>query len=282
MPVSARTVQLMPVGIRPLRVSRLTEVTSTMLRITLTGAALDAHTDQAGNVTPAFSSPGFDDDVRLLFPYPGDLTPVLPEIEHGRVTFAPGRRPIARAYTVRRFDPTTRELDIDIVLHGTGVASTWASTASVGDVMYVVGPGKTVDLPSGADNYLILGDDTAIPAVARLLEELPKRATGEVLLSVPGKEYRYELQAPAGVRVRWINADAVASPTRSPLLVALEATTLPRENLAVWVAGEQAEVREIRRFLVQTWELPRAAISFTGYWKRGQSGVPVPDASDAP
>ncbi|KAM9866592.1 Vibriobactin utilization protein ViuB [Leucobacter aridicollis] len=272
----------MPVGIRPLRVSRLTEVTSTMLRITLTGEALDAHTDQAGNVTPAFSSPGFDDDVRLLFPYPGDLTPVLPEIEHGRVTFAPGRRPIARAYTVRRFDPTTRELDIDIVLHGTGVASTWASTASVGDVMYVVGPGKTVDLPSGADNYLILGDDTAIPAVARLLEELPDRATGEVLLSVPGKEYRYELQAPAGVRVRWINADAVASPTRSPLLVALEATTLPRENLAVWVAGEQAEVREIRRFLVQTWELPRAAISFTGYWKRGQSGVPVPDASDAP
>ncbi|MBL3682961.1 siderophore-interacting protein [Leucobacter aridicollis] len=282
MPVSARTVQLMPVGIRPLRVGRLTEVTSTMLRITLTGAALDAHTDQAGNVTPAFSSPGFDDDVRLLFPYPGDLTPVLPEIEHGRVTFAPGRRPIARAYTVRRFDPTTRELDIDIVLHGTGVASTWASTASVGDVMYVVGPGKTLDLPSGADNYLILGDDTAIPAVARLLEQLPERATGEVLLSVPGKEYRYELQAPAGVRVRWINADAVASPTRSPLLVALEATTLPRENLAVWVAGEQAEVREIRRFLVQTWELPRAAISFTGYWKRGQSGVPVPDASDAP
>ncbi len=272
----------MPVGIRPLRVGRLTEVTSTMLRITLTGAALDAHTDQAGNVTPAFSSPGFDDDVRLLFPYPGDLTPVLPEIEHGRVTFAPGRRPIARAYTVRRFDPTTRELDIDIVLHGTGVASTWASTASVGDVMYVVGPGKTLDLPSGADNYLILGDDTAIPAVARLLEELPERATGEVLLSVPGKEYRYELQAPAGVRVRWINADAVASPTRSPLLVALEATTLPRDNLAVWVAGEQAEVREIRRFLVQTWELPRAAISFTGYWKRGQSGVPVPDASDAP
>ncbi|GAA2846180.1 siderophore-interacting protein [Leucobacter komagatae] len=271
----------MPVGVRPLRVSRLTEVTPMMRRITFTGAALDTQTDQAGNLTPAFSSPGFDDDIRLLFPYPGELTPVLPEIEHGRVTFAPGRRPIARAYTVRRFDPTTRELDIDIVLHGTGVASTWASTVSVGDVMYVVGPGKTVEPPSDADTLLVLGDDTAIPAVARLLEELPDRATGEVLLSVPGEEYRYELQAPAGVRVRWIYADALAAPSSSPLLTALQGLTLPRENLAVWVAGEQAEVREIRRFLVETWELPRAAISFTGYWKRGQSGVPVPDAPDA-
>lgn len=184
MSVSARPPTPVPVVLRELTVARNTGITPGMRRVTLTGAQLAAFTSADGTRWPAFASPGFDDDIRLLFPYPGESEPVLPVIEAGRVSFAEGRRPIARAYTVRRYDPVVRELDVDIVLHGDGTASNWAKTAVPGDRMHIAGPGKTRGLPAGTGRLLIAGDDTAIPAVARLLEELPGDARGQVLIDV--------------------------------------------------------------------------------------------------
>lgn len=133
MVVQARSVDLIHVGVRELQVTRADDVAVNLRRVTLTGPQLQEFADSEGNVTAPFSSPNFDDDIRLLFPYPGEQEPVLPVIKDGRVTFAPGRKPIARAYTVRNFRPETLELDVDVVLHGHGVASTWATSVSPGN-----------------------------------------------------------------------------------------------------------------------------------------------------
>ncbi|MBF9335023.1 siderophore-interacting protein [Microbacterium lacticum] len=270
MSVAARRLRLVPVAIRALVVSRVADVTSGMKRITLTGTQLEAFDSPGGDPQPAFASPGFDDDIRLLFPYPGEADPVLPLVEDGRVTFAEGRRPIARAYSVRRYDSKSRELDIDFVLHGHGVAADWARQAQPGDPIHIAGPGKTQTLPEGRDWFLIAGDDTAIPAIARLLEELPRDARGQVLIDVANIDHRQDLSAPDGIEVSWIPHVAAS---RYSLLDAIRDMSWQPGAPFAWLAGEQSEVQRIRRYLVKERGVPKPDIDFTGYWKRGSAGL---------
>lgn len=267
MSVPARPMTVFPVALRALVVARTVDVTAGMRRVTLTGDQLGAFTSADGRQWPAFTSPGFDDDIRLLFPYPGESEPVLPVIEDGRVTFAEGRRPIARAYTVRRYDPSGRELDIDVVLHSDGVASNWARAVVPGDRMHIAGPGKTQGIPVGADRLLVAGDDTAIPAIARLLEELPDDTRGRVLIDVEHETHAQELRGPAGVDVTWLPRNPSASHPDA-LLEAVRRTALADGEWFAWLAGEQSAVQRIRRHLVHDRRMPKSAIDFTGYWKR--------------
>lgn len=270
MSVSARTLRLVPVALRQLAVRRVVDVTSGMKRITLSGSQLGEFTSPEGKPQPAFTSPGFDDDIRLLFPYPGESEPVLPVIEDGRVTFAEGRRPLARAYSVRRYNSQSRELDVDFVLHGHGVAADWARRTRPGDPIHIAGPGKTQSLPTGRDWFLVAGDDTAIPAISRLLEELPHDARGQVLIDVADADHRQELIAPEGIEISWIPRHAG---TRHPLLNAIQGLSWPGGEPFAWLAGEQAEVQKMRRFLVKERGVPKSDIDFTGYWKRGAAGL---------
>ena len=270
MSASARELRPIPVELRVLSVSRVAEVTSGMKRITLTGRQLDEFASAEGTSRQPFASPGFDDDIRLLFPYPGETEPVLPVIKDGRVTFAEGRRPIARAYSVRRYDPDARELDIDFVLHGHGPASDWARQAQPGDLMHIVGPGKTQSPPSGQDWLLVAGDDTAVPAIARLLEELPSHARGQVLIDVAEDEHCQQLLAPSGIEITWLPRN---SETRHSLLDAVRDVSWHDGTPFVWLAGEQSEIQQIRRYLMRERDVPKSAIDFTGYWKRGTAGL---------
>ncbi|MGW4201390.1 siderophore-interacting protein [Streptomyces sp. NPDC004726] len=268
MSVPARPMTMIPVALRELAVARIVAVTAGLRRVTLTGDQLGAFTSADGTRWPAFRSPGFDDDIRLLFPYPGESEPVLPVIEDGRVTFAEGRRPIARAYTVRRHDPVGRELDIDVVLHGDGVASNWARAVAPGDRMHIAGPGKTQGIPVGADRLLIAGDDTAIPAIARLLEELPDDTRGQVLIDVEHATHAQDLRGPAGVDITWLPRDPSAVSRPGALLAAVRAMTWADGEWFAWLAGEQSEIQSLRRYLVRDRRMPKSAIDFTGYWKR--------------
>ncbi|QPK79220.1 siderophore-interacting protein [Corynebacterium lizhenjunii] len=332
MPIPARVPRLLPVGVRRLQVAQLADVTPTIRRITLTGPQLQAFKDAGGNHVPAFTSENFDDDIRLLFPYPGEREPVLPVIKDGRVSFAPGRRPIARAYTVRRFDAAAGELDVDIILHGEafgtanaeggsnsegassanvssstkdledtgtangagGFAAAWARTVAVGDAMTVVGPGKTAPLPAEARRVLLLGDCTAIPAIARLLEELPADRQGTALISVPSRDYVFELARPAGFCVKWVvEANNTAGPhdAQAQFLHHLDAVPElagpdgpcddPSPDLFVWLAGEASLVQQTRRRLINHHGVARQAISFSGYWRRGHCGTPAPEPADS-
>ncbi|MDK0523287.1 siderophore-interacting protein [Streptomyces sp. ML-6] len=259
---------MFPVALRELVVARIVDVTAGMRRVTLTGDQLGTFTSADGTKWPPFTSPGFDDDIRLLFPYPGESEPVLPLVEDGRVTFAEGRRPIARAYTVRRYDPRGRELDVDIVLHSDGVASNWARAVAPGDRMHIAGPAKTQEIPIGADRLLIAGDDTAIPAIARLLEELPADTRGRVFIDVEHTSHAQELCGPAGVDVTWLPRNPSAPSHPGGLLEAIRTMDWAKEEWFAWLAGEQSAVQEIRRHLVRDRHMPKSAIDFTGYWKR--------------
>nr|WP_257720786.1 siderophore-interacting protein [Microbacterium sp. XT11] len=252
---------------RELAVRRVVDVTPGMRRVTLAGEQLGEFTGPDGRHHPAFSSEGFDDDIRLLFPYPGDERPVLPLIRNGRIRFARGRRPIARAYTVRRHCPRTGELDVDVVLHGHGVASAWARDVTPGAPMHIVGPGRTESLPVGHDWVLAVGDDTALPAIARLLEMLPRSARGLVFLTTLDAAHQQELDTPPGVSVTWLHPEPGRTDPHD-VIDAMRSSTWPDGTPFAWVAGEQSEVRSVRRHLVKERSVPASAIDFSGYWRR--------------
>jgi NADPH-dependent ferric siderophore reductase len=122
------------------------------------------------------------------------------------------RNPI-RTYTIRAARAAVGELDVDFVAHGdSGPASRWIGEAQLGDRMLIIGPDATSEEESGgwewqpgaARTLLIAGDETAVPAVGAILEQLPADARGAVFLEVPGADDAIELRAPAGVSVRWL------------------------------------------------------------------------------
>ncbi|MDV8005830.1 siderophore-interacting protein [Rhodococcus sp. IEGM 1318] len=269
MPRNTRPTRAYPVTLRELEVHRVTEVTPGMRRVTLTGAQLDTFTNADGIAEPAFASTGFDDDIRLLFTYPGESDPVLPVMVDGSVTFAAGRRPLARAYTVRRYDPRTRELDVDFVVHGEGVATTWARDASPGDRMHIAGPSVSQGLPEDYEYLLAVGDETALPAIARLLEELPADARGHVFVEIADSAHIQSVRELSGVSVTWLPREGAESGATTLLLDAVSAVEWPDGRVFGWLAGEQATVRSLRRHLIRDRGIARTDIDFTGYWKRG-------------
>ncbi|ORI14856.1 NADPH-dependent ferric siderophore reductase [Rhodococcus erythropolis] len=269
MPRNTRPTTAYPVTLRELEVHRVTEVTPGMRRVTLTGAQLDTFTNADGIAEPAFASTGFDDDIRLLFTYPGESDPVLPVMVDGSVTFAAGRRPLARAYTLRRYDPQTRELDVDFVVHGDGVATTWARDASPGDRMHIAGPSVSQGLPEDYEYLLAVGDETALPAIARLLEELPADTRGHVFVEIADSAHIQSVRELSGVSVTWLPREGAEPGTTSLLLDAVRAAEWPDGRVFAWLAGEQATVRSLRRHLIRDRGIAKTDIDFTGYWKRG-------------
>ena len=108
-----------------------------------------------------------------------------------------------RTYTPRRFDAATGTLEIQFVLHGAGPASEWAERASAGDKIAVAGPGGRFVMDAGAERWWIAGDESAIPAVATLLEALPAAAAAEVHLEVADADDEVEFASPAKTEITW-------------------------------------------------------------------------------
>lgn len=288
MPKSSRATTVLPIIVRELEVVRTVDVTPGMRRVTLTGAQLGEFTSTTGLVLPAFRSPGFDDDVKLIFPYPGEQEPVLPIQRQNGVAYHKGRRPLTKVYTVRRYDPATRELDVEFVKHGTGIATTWAYRAAPGDRIHMGGPSVSRSFPTAADWLLVAGDATALPAIARLLEEAPEDLRAQVFVEVAEDDHRLQLRELPGVEVTWLSRHSAEAGTTTMLLDAVRKADWWDGAAFAWVAGEQAAVRDIRRHLVEERAMAKEDIEFIGYWRRteviameGDSAVPDPDRNTA-
>jgi len=288
MPKSSRPVTVLPIVVREVEVLRIADITPGMRRITLTGARLGAFTCDNGCPHPDFRSPAFDDSIRLMFPYPGEDEPVLPTQRENGVIIPKDRRPLAKAYTVRRHDPTTRELDIDFVKHGTGTATTWAYRAAPGDRVHFGGPSISRAFPTGAEWLLIVGDETALPAIARMLDDAPKDLRAQVFVEIAEDAHRQELRELPGVTVTWLARDGAEAGASTLLLDAVRKADWWDGAPFAWVAGEQAAVRDIRRHLVEERAVPKEDVEFTGYWRRaevvaleGDSAVTDPEKSAA-
>ncbi|MEW2516988.1 siderophore-interacting protein [Actinacidiphila alni] len=289
MPKTSRRLTVHPPTLREVEVVRAVDITSGMRRITLGGAQLRAFTTADGFVRPAFVSPGFDDDLGLYFPYPGRRDPVLPVQGQAKLIVPRDPRPLSRAYTVRRWDPEAGELDVDFVKHGVGAGTAWAYRTQPGDRIHFSGPSTSKAFPTGADWWLVAGDDTALPAIGRLLDELPPDARAQVFIEIADDAHRQELRELPGVDVTWLVRPGATAGTVAPLTETVRSAQWWPGQVFVWLAGEHTAVRDIRRHLVEDRGVPKEDIDFAGYWRRSEvvalendGAVPDPERTVTP
>lgn len=254
-----------------MRVRRVVRLTPRMVRVTFDCA------DSA-----ALADTGPDQYTKVFFPLPGQARPVVPppiEVEGGvmswyqRYLAMPDEvRPPMRTYTVRAQRPELGELDIDFALHPdhAGPASDWASSAAPGDEIGLLCPPHALYCPPpDPDWQLLVGDETAIPAIGAIVERL---ATGAVLrayieVAGPGDEQRFETGG--DVRIDWVHRGA--RPHGAAVVDAVCAATLPDGAPYAWISGEANLVKLVRRELVRERGVGKRAITFTGYWRQGRT-----------
>jgi NADPH-dependent ferric siderophore reductase len=283
MPKTSRRLTVHPLTLREVEVVRVVDLTPGMRRVTLAGAQLREFTAANGLARPAFDSSGFDDSIRLVFCYPGQTEPVLPLQTAKGLDLPRDPRPLARVYTVRRWDPDAGELDVDFVKHGIGVGTAWAYRTQPGDRIHFYGPSASRALPHDAGWLLVAGDDTALPAIARLLDELPDDASAQVFVEVADDAHRLELRALPHVEVTWVVRDgAKAGTTTTPLLDAVKSSEWKEGRPFAWLAGEHSAVRDLRRHLLEDRGLPKDDIEVTGYWRRGGEVVALENDEAVP
>ena len=236
-----------------------------MTRVTVAGSELEGLAVEQ----PAAS-------VRLLLPSSGSQELVMPSWNGNEFLLPDGRRPTIRTFTPRRLDRDALELDLEIVVHGGGLASEWADAAEPGDVAAVSGPGRGYAIDRDAPAFLLAGDETALPAISQLLESLPADRAVHVRIEVARPEARLATPDHPEATIEWCELRPGAS-AGDALVAAVRNADLP-SGTRVWVAGEAAAVQRIRRHLFQDRGLPRAQASVRGYWKHGRSGDAEDDA----
>lgn len=254
---------------------------------------------------------GPDQRIKVFFPLPGQDAPDVPSGEDWYARYralADDQRPPMRTYTLRRLRAAQGEVDVDFVLHGeTGPASRWATHARPGDRVVLLAPdaecaesseGWEWKPPAGVGQVLLVADETALPAVAGILEELaaqvdPPRVLA--LLEVAGEGGAIALKAPPTAELMWLPrgqaaygqalVEAVQARLAASSVVAgdaldeidVDAQILWEQSDAgvagpfyAWVAGEAGAVMAIRRHLVRDCGLDRRALTFMGYWRQGR------------
>ncbi|WP_436761539.1 siderophore-interacting protein [Streptosporangium sp. V21-05] len=297
-------------GVEVLRTARLSP---SFVRVTFGGE------DLAG-----FADKGFDQRIKVILPLPdGSITPLGDGddwYQRWRALPEELRNPI-RTYTARAVRAGLRELDIDFVLHGeSGPASRWATRVAPGDRAVVVGPnaaypgpvgGQEWAPPAGVEHLLLAGDETAVPAIAAIVESLPGSVRATALLEVPEAADALPLDVRPGVKVTWLpregarHGDLLIPAVRDTLGAltapggtaaadkALPGAASPLEDVDVdeeilwevpeapevsgggglyaWLAGEAGMVKLLRRHLVQEAGIDRSSVAFMGYWRLGRS-----------
>lgn len=242
------------VVLRMLDVLRVERLSPHMQRVTLGGPELRG-----------FRSAAPDDHVKLFFPNrAGEL--VLPALGPDGPEFPAGREPSPmRDYTPRHHDAARGELVIDFVLHGDGPASDWAAQAAPGQCLGAGGPRGSSLIADDFDRYVLLGDETALPAIGRWLEEMPAGTRAIALIEIPEAADRQRLPSRAGVEIHWLERDG----GRSGLLErALHELPAIEGDSFHWIAAESNRARAMRQWLEQR-GVPKDWIKATGYWKAG-------------
>jgi NADPH-dependent ferric siderophore reductase len=213
----------------------------------------------------SFRSDAYDDHVKLFFTAPGQ-TLASPIRGPNGLEFPGGARPEGRDYTPRRFDTEKAELVIDFVLHGDGPASNWAASARPGDRLGVGGPRASFVVKGDFDWYLLAGDETALPAIGRRIEELPAGALALAIIEVADPAERQIFHTAANLELRWVFRSE-----GDTLEAAVKAATLPPGTGYAFVAGESRASAAIRDHLEAVVGVPHDFIKAAGYWRAGSA-----------
>ncbi|MET7489662.1 siderophore-interacting protein [Streptomyces sp. NPDC005538] len=234
----------------------------------------------AGDDLAYFFSDGCDQSLSLFLPHPGQSEPAVPyELGDGWWQawreLPDGVRAVMRSYTLRALRRDPDEIDIDFVLHEpAGPASGWASRASAGDRVVLLGPAVADNRairfrpPEDTDLVVVWADETAVPAASAILEALPAGTRARLWLEVAHAGDIQDLVTEADAEVTWLVREGDSPATLDALR---EARLPPAERPYVWMAGESGQVKALRRHFVGERGIDRRRVTFVGYWRQGLS-----------
>lgn len=255
-----------------LEVARVRRVSPSVQRVTFAAA-------RPGGLD-TFDSGGYDQRFKLFFARAGQDRARVP-VEQGENWYAawrtmdPEQRAYMRTYTVRRQQRESGELEVDFAVHATpGPAATWALGARAGDRLTALGPALAdnagIDFrpPPDTDWILLAGDETALPALSGILEQLGPGHVVRAWIEIAHSEDVQVLPTDADAEITWLVRGSGPGQVQ-----ALGGARLPAGTPYAWLAGEAARVRELRRHLVgggrDGRSFERRRVAFTGYWRRG-------------
>jgi NADPH-dependent ferric siderophore reductase len=249
-----------PLTVRRLSVETVESVTPRMRRVILSGTELGGFTTLAP-----------EDHVKLFFPAPGADEPIVPRVGPLGVLlpFGSGGKPVSRDYTLRHHDPAQNQLAIDFFVHGHGVASGWVERARPGSRLGVAGPRGSYVLNASFAWQLCVGDETALPEIARRIEEAPPGTRVFAVLGVQDAAERQPFETAAQLEIEWVERARDGSGLTRGLLDALGRLSLPAESGFTWLAGEAGEVRAVYRHLAGLPGFDPSRVHASGHWKRG-------------
>ncbi|GAA3780625.1 siderophore-interacting protein [Streptomyces coacervatus] len=240
------------------QVVRTERLTPHMQRVVLGGAGL------AGFAADTCT----DHYVKLLFPSGGATYPQPFDMERIRAEYPREQWPVTRTYTVRAWDPVHSELTLDFVIHGDeGLAGPWAARVQPGETVLFNGPGGAYAPDTSADWHLLVGDESALPAIARSLESLPDGATAHAFVEVSGPEEEQKIDS--DVEVVWLHRGD--RPVGELLVEAVRTLEFPAGRPHAFVHGEAHFVKELRQLLRCELAIPREDLSISGYWRLGHN-----------
>jgi NADPH-dependent ferric siderophore reductase len=241
-----------------LEVRRTERLTPHMIRVVAGGDQLASFPDTSYT----------DRYVKIVFPRRGVAYPEPFDMDEIRAQLPREQWPATRTYTVRSFDPVGGELTIDFVYHGdAGIAGPWAAAARPGDVLRLLGPGGAYEPDPDADWHLLVGDESALPAISAACEHIPAGVPALVVLEVADSAEQQELSSLGDLRISWLHRDANAP---DQLVEAVRALDFPPGRVHAFVHGEAGLVRGVRTHLLSEREVARELLSVSGYWRRGR------------
>jgi NADPH-dependent ferric siderophore reductase len=227
---------------RILTVARVERVAPKLTRIVLQGDELRG-----------FTSLGFDDHVKVFFPTQGE--------------------PAMRDFTPRRFDAQAGELWIDFYLHEAGPATSWAAQAAAGQSLEIGGPkGSAIISTDDIESHVFIGDETAVPAISRRLEELPPGTPTLSVIEIEPGETWPALPGSTALDTLWVSRGGHDAGAGLALIEALRDMRLPSGRCFYWIAVESSAARAIRRYLCDERGIDKHWIKAAGYWRRNAPG----------
>lgn len=239
-----------------LRVLRKEHLTPNMVRIVAGDGDLSAFEELAFT----------DSYVKMLFPVAGVEYPEPFDMQTIRAEYPREHWPRTRTYTVRDYDPRAGELVLDFIVHGDeGLGGPWAAAAAPGDEVLLLGPGGAYAPSADVDWHLLVGDESALPAIAAALEAMPAGVPAQVFLEVADRTEEQPVATKANAQIHWIHRDQGGD-----LVSTVRALDFAAGTVQAFVHGEAGFVRELRRYLLDERGVGKDLLSISGYWRRGK------------
>ncbi len=228
---------------RNLTVQQKEYLTPHMIRMVLSGPEL-----------ADFVSLAPDDHIKLFFPSGGD-------------------KPLMRDYTPRSFDTAAQTLTLDFAVHVAGPATSWAKGAKVGDTLEIGGPRGSQVIASVFDWWVLIGDETALPAMGRRVQELAVGTHVITLAAVTSPQDEQKFVTGARHQSHWVHRPETAAANPAPLIEAAQRLTLPPGRGFVWIAAEASVARALKTYFLHDRNHPAANLKAAGYWVSGEAGA---------